>query len=56
MSDRTPLGDLSPATKKALEDYYASAQFDDEPAGCLHGIPWDEDCWYCDEEDELYGY
>lgn len=26
----------------------------DEPEGCLHGVPWDEDCWLCDEEEDQF--
>jgi len=28
--------------------------YEDEIDGCLHGVPWDQDCWECEvEEDRL---
>lgn len=36
------------------EDDFIIDERDIEPDGCLHGVPWDQDCWECDvEEDRL---
>lgn len=28
---------------------------DDDADGCLHGIPWDEDCCDCEDEESQLG-
>lgn len=39
------------------DPYYETTEewgYDEDVDGCLHGIPFDEPCWYCGiEEDAL---
>jgi hypothetical protein len=51
-------GDLPPGvTQRDIDAVFDYEEDDaDDVDGCLHGVPWDEECAYCDMiEDEADG-
>ncbi len=38
----------------SVDEYYEDDEPDDPDDVCMHGVPWDEVCWQCDDGDADY--